>query len=275
MSEKKLTTHQVLLNKFPPNEYVLIMEVSNASGFSRSRSLDFMAINLWESRGLAVTGIERKSNRGDWLKEMKSPEKQESHFKHCDYFYLLTDKEGVAKIEEIPPTWGWYHIKGNRVMTMKQAPKLNPQPIGRSLMCAMLRRAASKESYVHKDEFDSLVEEKVKASTAIYENSNFTIKELKSLRETVAEFEKESGIKITGSLWREYPYGTKMKNIGEAVKLILNGGLEDHIKDFKRYHDIFKTISNSMDDHAQKLNKLYESKELHFNNAGINQLTNS
>ncbi len=253
MSEQKLTTYQVLLNKFPSNEYVLIKEVSNASGFSRSRSLDYMAINLWVSRGLAVTGIEQKSNRGDWIKEMKSPEKQESHFKHCDYFYLLTDKEGVAKIEEIPDTWGWYHIKGNRVMTMKQAPKLQPEPIGRSLMCAMLRRAAAKDEYVHKDVFDSLVEEKVKSETEKYVNRDPNLKQLMELRAIVNEFEIESGIKITGSIWREYPYDTNIKKIGETVKLILNNGIEDHIKDFERYRNVFKQIHNSMEEYSNKL----------------------
>lgn len=271
MSEKKLTTHQVLLNKFPPNEYVLIMEVSNASGFSRSRSLDFMAINLWESRGLAVTGIERKSNRGDWLKEIKSPEKQESHFKHCDYFYLLTDKEGVAKIEEIPASWGWYHIKGNRVMTMKQAPKLSPQPIGRSLMCAMLRRAASKESYIHKGEFDSLVEEKVKKETEKFQNRDLNLRQLKELREIVDEFEEASGIDLSQRSWGKYPYATKIKQIGEAVSLILNGRLESHLKSLKSYKTSFEHIVKTLESHYQKLNELYESKELHIDNTGVQQ----
>lgn len=154
----KATAWQVLRNKFPAEEYVLIAEVSDASGFSRSRSLDFMLINLWQSRGLAVTGIERKSNRGDWLKEIKNPAKQENHFKYCDYFYLLTDKEGVAKLEEIPANWGWYHINEKGMLkTLKAAPKLSSIPIERSLLCAMLRRADDKRDYVHKDNLEEQI----------------------------------------------------------------------------------------------------------------------
>ena len=256
MSEVKLTTEQVLMNKFPANEFVLIKEVSNASGFSRSRSLDYMAINLWESRGLAVIGIEKKSNRGDWQKEMKSPEKQESHFKHCDYFYLLTDKEGVAKLEEIPVTWGWYHIKGGKVFTMKQAPKLSPQPIGRSLMCAMLKRAAFKGDYVHKDTFDSLVEDKVKEKTEKFQDRDRNLRELKELRELVDEFEQSSGIILSGRFWNKYPYGTKIKQVGEAVALILNGKLEEHVKSMERHKRSFELITKTIEEHQEKLNKL-------------------
>lgn len=127
VKQKKLTPWEVLRFKFPAQEYVLIEEVSDASGFSRSRSLDYMLVNLWNSRGLAITGIEKKTNRGDWLKELKNPAKQENHFKYCDYFYLLTDKDGVAKIEEIPPNWGWYHINGSGILkTMKVAPQYLP-----------------------------------------------------------------------------------------------------------------------------------------------------
>ena len=141
----------ILRNKYPATEYVLISEVpDNVS--TRNRYLDFMIINLWQSRGLAITGIERKSNRGDWLKEMKTPDKQEKHFRHCDYFYLLTDREGVAKLEEIPETWGWYHITQNGILkTLKAAPKLQSQPIDRALLCAMLRRAQDKQGFIHED----------------------------------------------------------------------------------------------------------------------------
>ena len=52
-------TWGILRGRFPENEFVLIQEVSDASGFSRSRSLDWMLINIWPSRGLAITGIEQ------------------------------------------------------------------------------------------------------------------------------------------------------------------------------------------------------------------------
>jgi hypothetical protein len=92
MAKKDFNTFQVLRKIFPETEYVLISEVSDAAGFSRSRSLDYMVINLWESRGLAINGIEQKSNRSDWLKELRNPEKQQNHFKSATTFIFLPIK---------------------------------------------------------------------------------------------------------------------------------------------------------------------------------------
>lgn len=238
----KLTTWQVLRNKFLESEYVLLSEVSDASGFSRSRSLDFMIINLWQSRGLSVTGIERKSNRADWLKELKNPAKQENHFKHCDYFYLLTDKEGVARLDEIPDSWGWYHINQSQILkTMKAAPKLTPLPIERSLMCAMLRRAAAKEKYVHVDTLETHIAAKAEE---LQKERNTTLKYkadgYDNLKRIIDEFYEASGINL------HHGRGDIPKNTGEAVKLIMNSGLETYTNGLERIEAQVKHIHQAI-----------------------------
>lgn len=245
---EKLTTWEVLRNRFPAEEYVLIEEVSDASGHLRSRSLDFMLINLWQSRGLAITGIERKSNRGDWLKELKNPKKQENHFKYCDYFYLITDKDDVAKLEEIPDTWGWYHVKGNSLKTMKAAPKLPSEPVNRSFLCAMMRRAANKEKYVHIDTVLSQVSERTEQQLAQRNiEGNRAITELKELKERVDKFIEASGVDIDHGWWN---YKNDNKKIGEIVKLVLNGGIGEHKEALLRLKNsadhILKTIEKQI-----------------------------
>lgn len=250
----KISTWQVLRNKFPEAEYVLIEEVSDASGFARSRSLDFMVINLWQSRGLAVTGIERKSNRGDWLKEMKNPAKQENHFKYCDYFYLLTDKENVAKIEEIPDSWGWYHITENGTLkTMKQAPKLEAQPIGRSLMCAMLRRAADKGKYVH---IDSLTEKIAAEAERIQTSRNDSLERraaaYDSLKENVDAFERASGIRIS------YSWNGDVSKMGEAVRAIMSGEASNYVRNLQSMEQRVADIHKGLKDKIAALSKALE-----------------
>jgi hypothetical protein len=249
MSEK-LSTWEILRNKFPPQEYVLIEEVSDASGFSRSRSLDFMLINLWNSRGLAITGIERKSNRGDWLNELKNPKKQENHFKYCDYFYLLTDKEGVAKEEEIPAAWGWYFIKGNSVKTMKAAPKLNPEPVNRSLLCAMLRRAASKDGFVRSESLQAEIDQRVEQEIAKRgHEGRLAISTLKQLEQNVEDFEKASGLEIQ--------YGWKdPKKIGEAVKMFMNGGYDRQIENLLRLKTSTENILQAIQTNIETYEKV-------------------
>jgi hypothetical protein len=240
------STFKILRNKFPASEYVIIREVSNASGFSRSRSLDYMLINLWVSRGLAIHGIEKKSNRSDWTKELKNPAKQEDHFKFCDYFWLLTDKEGVAKIEEIPPTWGWYHITANgTVRTMKAAPKLNPIPITRSFMCAMFRRAADLTNYVHLSEIEDRVEamaekKKLQRDFQLEDKS----RELDKLKEVVSKFEKSAGVQLSGGWWDR---NTDPEKIGTAIRLIIKYGIPNHIKHLEEFSERIKKIAGDLD----------------------------
>lgn len=143
------TPYQLLRNKYPEAECVLIKEVPDSA--SRRRYLDYMVINLWESRGQSVIGFEQKSYRGDWIKEIKSPQKQELHVPYCDYFYLLTTNEKVATLDEIPDNWGWMHIKDGKLVTMKKAPKLSPKPMPKSMIISLLRRAADKSDFVHRD----------------------------------------------------------------------------------------------------------------------------
>lgn len=253
-----MNPYLVLRNKFPAEEYVLIAEVpDNVS--ARNRYLDFMVINLWQSRGLAVTGIERKSNRGDWLNERKNPKKQENHFKHCDYFYLLTDKEGVAKLEEIPETWGWYHITDKGILkTLKPAPKLQSEPISRVLLCAMLRRAQDKEGFIHKDtlkeHIDTKVEEMLVSRNKRLEEDS---KNYAALLEKVRLFEQFSGISL------QYTWSKELENVGEAIRVIKAGGVSSYIEDFKRISEQVKKID------AELLSKIEVLEQLETKKAEI------
>lgn len=256
---KKISPFQVLRAKFPANEYVLIQEVSDASGFSRSRSLDYMLINLWQSRGLAVTGIEQKSWRNDWLKEIKNPAKQENHFKYCDYFYLLTTDENVAKIEEIPINWGWWHINKSGVLkTMKAAPKLNPEPIGRSLMCAMMRRAASKENYVHRDSIQEAIDNAVELGLKNRNSErDWELRNAKELRVQVELFEKESGIDIRNG-WYHY-YGKKNAGtIGSIVRILLDGGVTGYQNRMIKLKESAATILQHITEELAAMEKMPE-----------------
>lgn len=221
MSSKKPTL-DILLKKFPAGEFALMAEVRDAAGFGASRSADFIAMSLWPSRGLDMIGIERKSYRNDWLKELKTPAKAENIYQYCDRWYLLTDNENVAKIEEIPVTWGWMHIDVNgRLKTIKEAPKITPVPIGRSFLACVLKRAACKDGWVTAES----IEERISAAKVAGEQSkNYQqdriAKEFAELRKAVDEFEKASGITLS------HRWNSDGKKTGEAVRFILDGGLE-------------------------------------------------
>lgn len=256
-AKKKYTPYQVLRNRYPENEYVLIAEVSDRSGFSRSRSLDYMLINLWESRGLAITGIELKSSRSDWLRELKQPDKQENHFKYCDYFYLLTDNVPVFPTE-IPINWGHMHIteKGT-LKVVKQAPKLNSLPVDRSLLCAMLRRAADKKGFIHESEVEDRITERAES---LMKQKN-TLKELElekyhNLLQSLKEFEEVVGIGLDE--WKsKYRWRMEPKEVGAAIKIIMDNKPEDilrHMEVLKSNADrIYNTVNKSLEEITKAL----------------------
>lgn len=249
MADKK-TAWQLLRNKYPEGECVLMEEVSDTTG-GRNRSADFIVVNLWPSRGNSIIGFERKSFRSDWQSELKKPNKQEAIFKFCDYFYLLTDKDNVAKIEEIPENWGWMHCENSRIKIIKNAPKLQSIPCSSQFMCAMLRRAASKEGYVHKSDIEERIELGIEQAVAkrIRENDR-KIKEYDELVTRVGEFEKASGVDIR-SRWS----WNSGKEIGEAVKTIMTWqtvNQEEKLQRLKKHaSDILDSINKQIEQYEK------------------------
>lgn len=243
MNSKKPTL-DILLKKFPASEYALMAEVRDAAGYGASRSADFLVMGLWPSRGLDLIGIERKSYRNDWIKELKTPEKAENIYQYCDRWYLLTDNENVAKIEEIPTTWGWMHIDvTGKLKVIKEATKLSPVPIPRSFLACMLKRAACKEGWVT---FQS-INDKITAAKEgglqerDYKNASM-VENYQTLAKEVKEFEETTGVKLSNVRW-----GETGKKTGEAVRFIMDGGLDGIKKQITMIENLNAGIAKKID----------------------------
>lgn len=235
---------QYLRAKYPETEYALMQEVSDAAGFSRSRSADYIVYSLYPSRGLHMSGIELKSNRGDWLKELKQPQKAENIFRYCDFFWLLTTDEMVAKLEEIPMTWGWMCIKGGKIHIKKPAPKLEPAVISKSFLAALLKRACDKKNFVP---IDSIEDKIAEAGERGKEHSKNRLEKLErdyaELKKEVFDFRQASGIDL-----RDYRWNTSPTTIGKAVKFIEGGGAESLRKDLLKLEETAKNIHQQICD---------------------------
>lgn len=228
MADKK-NTLDLLLAKYPPSEYALMSEVRNGAGFEASNSADFVALSYWPSRGLSLIGIERKSHRSDWLRELKNAQKAEGIFGYCDYFYLLTDGVKVATLEEIPEPWGWMDVsEGGKLRVIKEAPRLKPIPLDRSFVTAMVKRAADRKDLVHKSEIEERLKERFESGQ---QSAHYKVKrledELKAIRDQVKEFEDAAGIKLN---IHAYGYNSETKKVGEAVKFVLKNGSADQMR---------------------------------------------
>lgn len=145
------------------NRYVAMSHVRNDAGFDAQRTADYMALDLWPSKGLILHGHEVKISRSDWLTELKDPEKSGAFIPHVDYWWLVIADRNMVKPGELPKEWGMMAPGTDGLLRVfHQAPRLTGKrtklneygrtvrdtdagAMNRGLVAAMLR-AASKTS---------------------------------------------------------------------------------------------------------------------------------
>ncbi len=132
-----------LRTRFASPEYAFFEEVGDSGSSSRVYA-DGVAVNMWASRGYAITGFEVKASRSDWLRELKHPDKAEPVITKCDFWYLVAPDD-VYKPDEVPVSWGILSFKDGQLREKRKAPKLEPKPITRAFVAQMFRRSHEKE----------------------------------------------------------------------------------------------------------------------------------
>lgn len=150
-----MTTEELesLLRKhLGPDQWALFFSVSNATGYRKCRSADAIAMGLWPSAGMEVHGFELKVSRGDWLRELKQPDKSTEIARYCDRWWLVVGDAAIVKDGELPAGWGllapkvlhWAGRNGEDVTTLdevQEAPLRVSQPLDRGFIASMLRSA--------------------------------------------------------------------------------------------------------------------------------------
>lgn len=240
-SDKPLNSFQVLTRlaaKYPAPEYACFSEVSNATGANSRRRADCLIMGLWPSRGLYLSGFEIKCSRADWLTELKNPEKADAIAKYCDYWYLVLGDPYILRDDELPRTWGLIIPCGSGLKIQKEAVRNDtPQPFSRGFLASIMR--STYETGTVQKQINAAVD---KAKTDAYtrgrtdgeRHANYNYphiqKQLEELKQSVKDFADESGIDIsTDYSWKK----DKAKELGKAVKFVLDMGLESQARSFE------------------------------------------
>ena len=203
----------------------------------KDRILDALAISRIASRSNELIGIEVKSDRADWLKELATPLKAEAWIRLVDRWYVVAAK-GVVKQQELPAGWGFLEESGSGLRRVAPAGLLNlwrenggHDPVPRELWVRILRRTLGGESTQAREDAAYVrgKEAGTKEANEHQKNERWEVTHtLERLTETVLAFEKASGIELTEKRkGREgqpvlVSYGDWAGNrLGAAVKVVI------------------------------------------------------
>lgn len=217
-----------LRERYQAPEWAIFFEVANGPGSHVRRYADAIAMSLFPSRGLDIHGFEIKQERGDWLRELKTPSKAETIASFCDFWWVVSGDEKVALKDEVPRNWGLLVSKGNKLRQVKGPLRLEAKLLDRKFVGALLRR--SDEWVKHQLENDARLlkarEEGIQEGkeSTIYDHTNSKAS-LDKLKAKLDEFEKTSGVEIDN--WHS-------GNIGEAVKAFLHSQKHDSTDELER-----------------------------------------
>ncbi len=153
----------------------------------------------------------------------------------------------MAELSEIPETWGWMTAKGSKIVTMKEAPKLNPEPITKSFAICLIRRAV--EGLIHQSEIKDQITEATESGKRMMKHEvEHSKREQENAEKIIDEFEKASGVNIKRHRW-------ELGDIGKAVKTIMD--MSGHMDLKSRIVQEKKIVEN----YLERLNKSLQEYE--------------
>jgi hypothetical protein len=135
---------QALRFRYNKKGYILFEEVKRSIGYMKpERFADAVAISLFPSNGVSLTGFEIKTSRQDLLLELKDLSKSEAVKQFCDYWILIVSDYNILNGKmQIPDDWGvweYYETIGVGGFLVKRKPKqLYPKPPDRYFMASLL-----------------------------------------------------------------------------------------------------------------------------------------
>jgi len=201
-TEAKLTAfdlERMIRKRHSGDAWVVLSEVSNSTGFARSRSADVVALGTWPSRGLDLHGFEIKVSRSDLLSELAKPEKADGVGKYCSYWWLVVSDAKLVEGVAIPGTWGVLAPRNKILREIKKPERLEAKPWTPAFAASLIRNYARgvvsiTELEKERAERDAIIRDEVKKARDRDESqSGQHLKQLEDLQERVRVAEQIVG----------------------------------------------------------------------------------
>jgi hypothetical protein len=201
-------------------------------------------MGLWPSRGLHLHGFEIKVSRGDWLGELRKPQKAEQIAYYCDFWWIVAPKE-IINLDEVPALWGAMVVNGSRLKIIKQAPQMKAGKLDKLFLAAILRRAHETITPAAKIK-EAFEAGRTKGHEEKKNEFEYAQQDHVRLRQIVDKFQEASGVDIINTYWPE-----RAGKIGEAVRLVMNGA---HTREKERLQCLLKNakeIVSNIEEHLK------------------------
>ena len=236
----------MLANRFCAPTWAFLSQVRNTTGYLKTiRTADAIAMGLYPSRGLDLHGFEIKTHRGDWLRELKNPEKSEEIAQFCDFWWIVAPKD-VVILNELPSSWGLMNPFGKTLKVKKDAEKLKPVQLDKPFLAAILRRAeevSTPRAALEKSRKLGL-EDGLKQRQSLIDYAEQRLKDAKA---KMQEFKEKSGVDL------DFAYDGG--EIGEAVRAVRNGNHLMIKRQLENLQDTAERITSSIKNELDDLKK--------------------
>jgi hypothetical protein len=254
--------------RFCAPEWAYIQEVGNTTGLNVRRHADGIAMNLWPSRGLAIHGLELKSSRSDWLRELKNPEKAEAIYQYCDYWWLVAPDD-VANLEEIPEGWGWLAPKGKRLVVKKEAPVIlkKSKEVSRSFLAALLRKhVEANAAEVHVAVEKELADTRKKTEDEIERRVRQRLSRYTKIQEDLDAIKALTGIDmVNGHLGRK-EIAAELKLVHDSRIFSSYSGLVSLAADLQKQ---FQAVTDALDTALRPFNEIQDGIKTKAKELGV------
>lgn len=231
-------------------EYALFHEVGLGTGaVGRQRWADVVMMSLWPSRGLELHGVEIKVSRADWRREAIDPSKAEAIAAFCDRWWVHTGPGVIQDLSEVPVTWGVREFDGRAWRTLREAEKLQPQPITRSFLAALLRRADEAHRQIARDEAkDALAKERealAKEREGVREQIEAAVARrtagLQRAQDAVKAFEEASGLTLSTAFGN-----VDAATVGSLLRAIRHTGVAETWSGLSRLEGSLRQMADNL-----------------------------
>lgn len=143
-SDRIKTRHlqNLITRKHSDFGWCLMFELANNITNMKSRA-DALAVDLYRNE---IHGYEIKASRGDWLNELKNPEKSNHIAKYCDFWWIAAPKD-LIQLSELPTDWGLIESTKYQLRVKVKAPLRDKTPLTLQLVSSMLRNLENHHNY--------------------------------------------------------------------------------------------------------------------------------